>query len=89
MSEFGDALASLCSREMILAKGDAGRVADMVERLAHCLSFTIAFGSNGNDEVAKRLLMGVESYLYDGATDLMPLARGVKDGLPPAPPTAE
>lgn len=76
--EFGAALASLCSREMIKSKGDAERVADMVERLSYCLSFTIAVGSNGDDEVAKQLLTGVESYLYDGTIGIMPLAKAAK-----------
>jgi hypothetical protein len=77
--EFGDALASLCSREMLKARGNAGRVADMVERLSHCLSFTIAVGSNGDDEVAKNLLSGVEFYLYEGTTGLVPMAKAIKE----------
>ncbi len=78
-NEFGDVLASLCSREMIRSKGDAGRIAEMVERLAHCVAFTIAIGSNGDDAVAAKLLAGVEAYLYDNSTGLMPVSKAMKD----------
>jgi hypothetical protein len=75
MSEFGDKLSRLCSSEMIAAKGDAERSAEMVERLISALAFTIAISGGGQPDAMDTLLKGAEAYLYECAAEHSKVAK--------------
>jgi len=77
MDEFSDKLASLCSREMVAAKTDPDRSANMVERLAHSLAFTIAIVAGGDPSRASTLTEGAIQYLVDDAAGMHGIGKAV------------
>lgn len=66
---FGDRLSALCAMELTQARGNPGRLGEMIERLTNSLAFTIQIAVRGNPEDADTMLKGVESYLYEAATE--------------------
>jgi hypothetical protein len=64
---FSEQLASLCSHEMTQAQKDLERLAEMIERLANALAFTISIGAWGDRELAQKLLTATEGYLYESS----------------------
>lgn len=65
---FGDRLSGLCAIELTQARGDQGRVGEMIERLLNSLAFTIAIAAQGDPRVMDEMLKGAESYLYEAAS---------------------
>jgi hypothetical protein len=64
---FSEQLASLLSREVTQARKDPERLAEMIERLANALAFTISIGAWGDRELAQKLLTAAECYLYESS----------------------
>lgn len=64
MSDFSEALASLCSRELIASKNDPDRRGEMIERLAHSLSWTIAVLTDSPRKAAE-MCDGVTQYIVE------------------------
>ncbi len=79
---FSDALANLCTREMLAARADPDRAAEMVERLAHVLAFTISIVAGGDAGRAQELMMAVEGYLYDTASGMAPVVDATREATP-------
>ena len=75
MGEFADKLASLCAREAIASRGNPERYADMVERIAAALGFTIANDCEGDPARIDEMMAGAEAYAHSEAVDKAPLLR--------------
>lgn len=71
---FADALASLISKEMTQARGDQGREADAIERLARTLGFAIAMASGGDPKAIDTMIEGATAYAHEEAVSAAPLA---------------
>lgn len=67
---FGDRLSGMVALEMSLAAGDPERMAAVLERLLHSVSFTIAIMGAGNRTRTENLITGAEAYLAEGAVGL-------------------
>lgn len=75
MSNFSEKLATLTSREMADANGDADRIGIVIERLSAALGFTIAIAARGNGPAIDNLLEGATSYAHREAVARAPFAR--------------
>jgi phosphopantothenate synthetase len=74
MRTFADDLARLTSREVAAAKGDPERLANMIERLAAALGFTVAIAAGGKGEAIDTMLAGAEAYAHAEAVDRAAIA---------------
>ncbi|HXE05183.1 MAG TPA: hypothetical protein VN579_04280, partial [Bryobacteraceae bacterium] len=62
---FADELAALCAREMIGARRNPERAAEMAERLLSSLAFTVAMACGGDQKAMGVMLDGATAYLYE------------------------
>lgn len=74
MSEFSDKLARLCSREMVHARRDHERAAEMIERPIHSLALTIAVSADGDAKAISVLTEGATSHLFDTVSGMADVA---------------
>jgi hypothetical protein len=68
MGEFSDKLSAMCSKELVLARRDPERMAEMIEALANVAGLAISIGSGGDAKVAQELTDGFENYMAECAT---------------------
>ena len=80
---FSEDLARLCSTELRTAKGDEDRIAEMIERLTHSLSWTIALVSGGDHALAAKLLAGVDAHIGEMTTGGVKTYRTMTGQQPP------
>ena len=66
---FADALASLCSGELPLARRDPRRLAEMIERLVNALAQTIVVAGKGDKNLTSQLLEGASSQMFFDAIE--------------------
>lgn len=70
---FAADLASLVARQSYKAKGNPDAFAEIIERLAAALGFTIALAAEGDAKTIDRMLAGAEAYALSEAIDKAPL----------------
>ncbi len=81
LSAFGEALADLCTEEVRFARHSPERYAEMIERLASSLAFTIALAGGGDRQRIETLIQGVEHLITAEAVGDARLA-GMLTALP-------
>lgn len=74
MSDFATQLSALCAKEAAAAKNDPDRMADMIERLATALGFTVAMAVKGDPAGIDQLMAGAEAHAHREAVEKAPLA---------------
>ena len=73
-SSFADRLSALVSGEMVAAKRDPDRMAEVVERLSAALGFSVALMARGDAKAIDELMTGAEAYAHSEAVEKAPLA---------------
>lgn len=72
---FGDRLSALVAFEMACAHGNPERMAEILERLLHSVSFTISIMAAGDPKRTENLLTGAEAYLTERAVGFAKFGR--------------
>ena len=67
---FANKLSIICTEELLEAKDDLERIGEMMERLAHALSWTIVVSSDFDSKKIQYILTGIEQYLYEDSVAL-------------------
>lgn len=63
-------LTELCAREILEARGDPDRQAQMVERLAHILGVIVAHAALGDGSAIDKLICAAEAHAHAAAVEM-------------------
>lgn len=70
---FSNDLANLVAKETRERRADPDRMAEMIERIAHALAFSIAIAGRGDPKGMNTMLEGVTAYIYSEAAAQAPM----------------